>query len=147
MPANRIDEALRSLIPEPVICWLNGQSLESRYSSSGGAGGIGGAIGKAILRRQLGKARLPGAVRMPRASLVAVGAEQVYLFDLARLKAGPFATLPREQVRVARSGHMWKRLDLIADQGQRPQVFTIMVLIGGKRLRSVIAELDPHQGA
>ena len=147
MPASRIDETLRSLIPEPVICWSNGQSLESRYSSSGGAGGIGGMIGKAILRRQLGKARLPGAVRMPRTSLVAVGAEQIYLFDLAKLKAGPFATLRRDQVQMASSGRAWKRLDLIAGPGQPPRAFTIMVLIGRKRLRSVIAELDPHESA
>jgi len=54
MPADRIDQAVRRLSPEPVVCWCNGQSLESRYSSSTtSAGAFGGrAAGVAVLHHQ-----------------------------------------------------------------------------------------------
>lgn len=60
MPASRIDEAVRRFSPEPLLCWCNGQSLESRYSSSvTHAGASGGRVaGAVVLHYQLGRARL-----------------------------------------------------------------------------------------
>ena len=76
MPASRIDEAVRRFSPEPLSCWCNGQSLESRYSPSvtpAGASG-GRAAGAAVLRHQLGRARLQDAAPMPRFPVIAVSA-------------------------------------------------------------------------
>ncbi len=132
-----------------MLCWCNGQSLESRYSSSAGFGGaevVGKLAGAGILRFQLGKARLPGAVRMPRFPLVAVGTSRIFLFDGPMATAPPFATLSRDDVRVVYGGSpMWRRLDLIAD-GETPQrSYTIMAsgLSGARgRMERLVAELE-----
>jgi hypothetical protein len=149
MPASRIDAALRELAPEPVVCWCNGQSLESRYSSSAGSGGaeaLGKLIGTGVLRHQLGSARLAGAVPMPRFPLVAVGARRIYLFDGPLPKNAPFATIGRDEVRVIYGGSaMWRRLDLIADADGTPRCYTIMAsgLSGAAgRLGRLVAELE-----
>ncbi len=149
MPASRIVAALREFAPEPVLCWCNGQSLESRYSASTGPGGAeaAGKLGGAgVLRYQLGKARLPGAVPMPRFPLVAVTGHQVFLFDGPVAAGPPFATLRRDEVRVVYGGSaMWRRLDLIAGGEAGQRAYTIMVsgLGGGrKRMEQVVTELD-----
>ena len=149
MPVSRIEAALKEFAPEPVLCWCNGQSLESRYSSSvgfGGAEALAKVAAVGILRFQLGKARLPGAVRMPRFPLVAVGASRIYLFDGPLATAPPFATLGRDDVRVVYGGSpMWRRLDLIADAETPPRSYTIMAsgLSGaGGRMERLVAELE-----
>jgi hypothetical protein len=83
MPASRIDEAVRRFSPEPVLCWCNGQSLESRYSSSvTSAEAPGGrAAGAGVLRYQLGRARLEDAAPMPRFPVITVSATRIYLFS------------------------------------------------------------------
>src|SRR5215471_2322051 len=141
MPASRIDAALQEFSPEPVLFWCNGQSLESRYSSStgfGGAAAAGKLVGVGVLRHQLGKARLPGAVRMPRFPLVAVGASRIFLFDGPIATTAPFATIRRDEVRVVYGGSaMWRRLDLITDGEAGQRSYTIMAsgLSGaGKRM-------------
>src|SRR5215472_2739266 len=153
MPSSRIDAALRELAPEPVVCWCNGQSLESRYSSagSGGAEAIGKLIGAGVLRHQLGRARLPGAVPMPRFPLVAVGASRIFIFDGPLPKQAPLATISRDQVRAVYGGSaMWRRLDLITDADGVPRCYTIMAsgLSGaGKRLERLVAELEQQPAA
>lgn len=149
MPADRIDEAVRRLSPEHVLCWCNGQSLESRYLSSttfGGAPG-GRVAGAAVLRHQLGKARLDSAVPMPRFPVVAVSASQIYLFGGPVPDREAFAVLPRDQVQVVHGGSaMWRRLDIIAAQEGVSRSYTMMVsgLGGGrKRLERLIDELRP----
>ena len=81
MPASQIDEALRRLSPEPLVCWCNGQSLEARYSSSVAPAGASGGqtAGAAVLRHQLGRARLEDGVPMPRFPVVAVSTSRIYL--------------------------------------------------------------------
>ncbi len=95
MPARNIESAVREFSPEPVLCWCNGQSLESRYSSpavgGGAAGEVGAGIGRAILRRRLDKARPASAEPMPRFPVVAVSASQIFLFD------GPVAKRARSR--------------------------------------------------
>jgi hypothetical protein len=151
MPVSRIEAALKEFAPEPVLCWCNGQSLESRYSSSvgGGADVIAKLAGVGILRFELGKARLPGAVRMPRFPLVAVGASHIFLFAGPLATAPPFATFRRGEVRVVFGGSpMWRRLDLVADgnTAETPQrSYTIMAsgLSGaGRRMDRLVAELE-----
>jgi hypothetical protein len=152
MPASRIDAALTEFAPEPVLCWCNGQSLESRYSSSAGFGGaeaVAKLAGVGVLRHQLGKARLPGAVRMPRFPLVAVGASHIFLFEGPIAAGPPFATLGRDEVRVVYGGSsMWRRLDLIAngETFETPQrSYTIMAsgLSGARgRMDRLVAELE-----
>lgn len=148
MPASRIDSSVRAFAPEPVLCWCNGQSLESRYSSSvagGGAAATGRAIGNAMLRRKAGRARLINAVRMPRFPVVAAGASQILIFDGPIAKQGPFAALRRDQAEVIHGGGlMWRRLDLIvpADEGSRSYTMMVFGLGGGrKRLRRLVGEL------
>lgn len=153
MPATRIEAALKEFAPEPVICWCNGQSMESRYSSSAGLGGAeaaGKLIGAGVLRHQLGKARLPGAVRMPRFPVVAVGASRIFLFDGPIATQPAFATLRRGEVRIVYGGSaLWRRLDLIADDGNSPRTYTIMVSgLGGRgRLERLVAELQRKSAA
>jgi hypothetical protein len=148
MPASRIDQAVRRLSPEPLLCWCNGQSLESRYSSSvtpaGAAGGR--AAGAAVLRYQLGRARLKDAAPMPRFPVIAVSATRIYLFSGPVPGQEAFAVLPREQVRVIHGGNaIWRRLDLLAADDGVPRSYTMMVsgLGGGrKRLEQLIGELQ-----
>src|SRR5712692_11578553 len=124
MPASRIADAVQRFSPEPVLCWCNGQSLESRYSSSTtGAGGLAGrAVGGAVLRHQLGKARLEGAVQMPRFPVVAVTASRIYLFGGPVPDKEAFAVLPRDQVQVVHGGNaMWRRLDILAEHDGVPR--------------------------
>jgi len=139
MPASRIDEAVRRFSPEPVLCWCNGQSLESRYSSSvTSAGASGGrAAGAGVLRYQLGRARLEDAAPMPRFPVIAVSATRIYLFSGPVPGQETFAVLPREQVRVIHGGNaMWRRLDIFAADGGAPRSYTMMVSgLGGGRKR------------
>ena len=149
MPADRIDAAVRRLSPEPLVCWCNGQSLESRYSQSAtSAGAPGGAVGAGVLRHQLGRARRVDAVPMPRFPVVAVSARRIYLFSGPVPDTQAFAVLPRDQVQVASSGNaMWRRLDILAADEGRPRSYTMMVsgLGGGrKRLQRLIDELLPR---
>jgi hypothetical protein len=148
MPASRIEAALREFVPEPVVCWCSGQSLESRYSASTGSvgtGGAGKAAGAGILAFQLRRARRPGQVNMPRFPVAALTGTQVFLFDGPIATRPSFATLPRHEVRVAYGGSpMWRRLDLITDDGTGQRVYTVMAFgIGGgrKRMEGVVAEL------
>jgi hypothetical protein len=147
MPASRIEEAVRRLSPEPLLCWCNGQSLESRYSSSVTSAGSlgGGAAGAAVLRHQLGNARLEGAVPMPRFPVAALSASRIYLFDGPVPEKDAFAVLRRDQVQVVHGGNaMWRRLDLLVIQAGMPRSYTMMVsgLGGGrKRLERLIGEL------
>jgi hypothetical protein len=148
MPADRIDQAVRRLSPEPVVCWCNGQSLESRYSSSTtSAGAFGGrAAGAAVLHHQLGKARLDNAVPMPRFPVVAVSASRIYLFSGPVPDKEAFAVLPRDQAQVIHGGNaMWRRLDILITHDGMPRCYTMMVsgLGGGrKRLQGLIGELQ-----
>jgi hypothetical protein len=147
MPAKYIAVAVAEFAPEPILRWCNGLSQEARYTSSVGGGGsaaAGKAIGNAILRRQLTSARLGTAVRMPRYPVIAVGATRIYIFDGPIAKAGPIATLSRDQVEVIqRRGPMWRRLDLIvpADGGSRSYTIMFFALFGNKRLRGLLTEL------
>ena len=148
MPADRIDEAVRRFSPEPLLCWCNGQSLESRYSSSvTSAGSFGGrTAGAAVLHRQLGKARLEGAVPMPRFPVVAVSASRIYLFGGPVPDKEALAVLVREEVQAVHGGNaMWQRLDLLDTRSGVPRSYTMMVssLGGGrKRLERLIEELQ-----
>lgn len=148
MPASRIDEAVRQLSPEPVVCWCNGQSLESRYSSSTASAGAsaGRAAGAAVLRHQLGRARLGNAVPMPRFPVVAVSASRIYLFSGPVPDKEAFAVLPRDQAQVIHGGSaMWRRLDILTTRDGVPRSYTMMVsgLGGGrKRLQELISELQ-----
>jgi hypothetical protein len=154
MSVAKIESAVREFSPEPVVCWCNGQSLESRYSSSAAGGGAAGAagagIGRAILRRRLEKARPANAEPMPRFPVVAVSAGQIFLFDGPVAKKGPFATLQRDQVQVAHSGSPWHRLDLLASTGEGARTYTVMVFGGPggglKRLKEVVEELSRDGG-
>lgn len=150
MPSSRIDASVREFSPEPILCWCNGQSLESRYSSSVGGGGgaavaAGKLIGNAALRRKLGKARLVEAVRMPRFPVIAAGATQIFIFEGPIVKRGPLATLARDQVEImAGGGPMWRRLDIIAPVNGASRAYTIMRFgpFGGtKQLRALVSEL------
>jgi hypothetical protein len=147
MPARNIEESVVKFAPEPVLSWCSGLSQEARYSSSVGSGSsaaAGKAIGNAMLRRNLNRARLGTAVRMPRYPLLAASASKLFLFEGPIVKAGPFAILPRDQVEVAKSGGpMWRRLDLIVRGDDSDRSYTIMFfsLFGNKRLRSMLAEL------
>ena len=148
MPARKIAVAIAEYAPEPILRWCNGLSLEARYTSSAGGGAAAGkAIGNALLRRQLTRARLGTAVRMPRYPLVAVGATRIYIFDGPIATAGPVAALPRDQVEVVHGGGpMWRRLDLIvaADGGRRSYTVMFFALFGNGRLRGLLTELaDP----
>ena len=148
MPASRIDEAVRRFSPEPLLCWCNGQSLESRYSSSTTSAGASGgrAVGAAVLRRQLGKTRLEDAVPMPRFPVVAVSVGRIYLFGGPVPDKEAFAVLPRDQVQVVHGGNaVWRRLDILAEHDGVPRSYTMMVsgLGGGrKRLERLIDELQ-----
>jgi hypothetical protein len=148
MPASRIDEAVRRLSPEPLLCWCNGQSLESRYSSSVTPAGAsaGRATGAAVLHHQLGRARLEDAVPMPRFPVIALSATRIYLFSGPVPDQEAFAVLPRAQVRVIHGGNaMWRRLDLLTADDGVPRSYTMMVsgLGGGrKRLERLIGELQ-----
>ena len=148
MPADRIDEAVQRFSPDPVLCWCSGQSLESRYSSSTtSAGALGGrAVGAAVLRHQLGRARLEDAVPTPRFPVVAVSASQIYLFSGPAPGKEAFAVLPRDQVQVVHGGNaMWRRLDILHTHNGVPRSYTMMVsgLGGGrKRLERLIDELQ-----
>ncbi len=116
MPADRIDEAVRRFSPEPVLCWCDGQSLESRYSSSAtSARSPGGrTAGAAVLSHQLGKARLEGAVPMPRFPVAAVTASRICLFGGPVPGRAAFAVLQRDQVQAVHGGSsLWRRLDLL----------------------------------
>ena len=135
-------------VPEPVVCWCLGQSLESRYSSSTtGAGGAaaGKLIGAGVLHHKMGKQRLTGGVRMPRFPLIAVTAHSVYLFEYPTPATGPFAILTRDKVQAIYGGNlMWKRLDLVASDGDTMRSYTVMAstLFGaGRRLARVVAVL------
>jgi hypothetical protein len=147
MPARNIEESVVRFAPEPVLNWCSGLSQEARYSSSVGGGGgaaVGKAIGNAVLRRNLKRARLGTAVRMPRYPLLAASASKLFLFAGPIVKAAPFATLRRDQVEVAKSrGPMWSRLDLIVRDEDGGRSYTIMFfsLFGNKRLGSMLAEL------
>jgi hypothetical protein len=147
MPGRNIEETVVRFAPEPVLSWCCGLSQEARYSSSVGGGGgaaLGKAIGNAVLRRNLKRARLGTAVRMPRYPLLAASATQLFLFAGPIVKAAPFAILRRDHVEVARSGGpMWRRLDLIVSEEDGARSYTIMFfsLFGNKRLRAMLAEL------
>ena len=147
MPARSIGESVVRFAPEAVLTWCSGLSQEARYSSSVGGGGsaaAGKAIGNAVLRRNLKRARLAAAVRMPRYPLLAASASKLFLFEGPIVKSGPFAILRRDQVEVTKSGGpMWRRLDLIVRGEDGEQSYTIMffALFGNKRLRSMLAEL------
>jgi hypothetical protein len=134
-----------------VLCWCNGQSLESRYAQARGAGAGAGAAGMAgaaiagkISQRKLRKARLPDAELMPLHPVVAVSASHVMLFEAREVTAGPFAMLRRDQVQVARRGSpMWRRLDLTVKDDAGTRSYTVMVSFAKsqKRLRMVVDEL------
>jgi hypothetical protein len=146
MSAKYIAAAIAEFAPEPILRWGNGLSQEARYTSSVGGGGAaaGKAIGNAILRRKLTNARLATAVRMPRYPVVAVGATSIYIFDGPIAKAGPMATLSRDQVEVIQHrGPMWCRLDLTAPANGGSRSYTVMffALFGNRRLRALLTEL------
>jgi hypothetical protein len=146
-----LESTIYQFSPEPVLCWCNGQSLESRYSQvrgagagAGAAGAIGAGIARTISQRQLGKARLPDAELLPAHPVVAVSASHVMLFDARAATAGPFATFRRDQVRVACRGNpMWRRLDLTVTGDGGTRSYTVMVSFAKsqKRLRMVVDEL------
>jgi len=146
MPARNIEESVVRFAPEPVLSWCGGLSQEARYSSSvgGGSAAAGKAIGNAVLRRNLKRAWLATAVRMPRYPVVAASASKLFLFEGPVVKAAPFAILRRDHVEVAkRGGPMWRRLGLIVRDEDGARSYTIMFfsLFGNKRLRSMLAEL------
>jgi hypothetical protein len=82
---------------------------------------------------------------MPRFPVVALGASQIFLFDGPIAKKAPFATLRRDQVQVVHGGSaMWRRLDLVVDEGEQARSYTMMVFgLGGgrKRLQRLVGEL------
>jgi hypothetical protein len=155
MPSSRIDASVREFSPESILCWCNGQSLESRYSSSVGGGGvpavaIGKLIGNLILRKKLDKARLVEAVRMPRFPVIAAGATQIFIFSGPIVKRGPLATLQRDQAEIVhRGGPMWKRIDIIVPANGTSRSYTMMRFAafgGAKQLRMLANELTGGGG-
>ena len=64
---------------------------------------------------------------MPAAALVAVGREQIYVFEGTIAKAEPLVTLDRHKVSVAHSGKLyrWNRFVLIERGGERRRSYTM----------------------
>jgi hypothetical protein len=147
MSAGKIEAALKSVSPEPILCWCYGQSLEARYSArsaGGAAGAAGAAIGQAVLSRRLAKVRSADAVPLPAAMVVAVSASRILFFHRRSVQDGPVAALQRDQVQAVHRGHFWHRLDLTSSAVDGRRVYTVMVLgpgRGPRRLRQVIREL------
>ena len=141
MPAGRIDQAVRRLSPDSVVCWCNGQRLESRYSASTAyAGAAGGRRpGRPVLRHQRGKARPGNAVPMPRFPVAAVSARRIYLFRGPAPDKEAFAVLPQDQAQVVHGGNtMRRRLDIHTTHDGVPRSYTMMVSglgSGRKRLQ------------
>jgi hypothetical protein len=138
MPAANIERSLAERVPGPVLAWCNGQSLESRYSTSvpapvaGAAGRVGGA---AVLRHQLTKAQRDDAVSMPRFPVIAVTEEQIYVFDGPVARGDAVAVLERSRSGFLVTGKgMWRRLDIVS-QGPPSQSYTVLfnVLFGSRR--------------
>jgi hypothetical protein len=153
MPAARIEAALRERVSEPLICWCNGQSLESRYSTSApprAGGAVPNAGAGVILRHQLGKATRPDAVPMPRFPVIALTADVIYVFDGPVPEEEPLAKLDRARVGVVYGGsRMWRRIDLIVhDEPSRSYTMMVSGLAGSrKRLARLVAELEKRQPA
>jgi hypothetical protein len=152
--ATKTEAALKLVSPEPILYWCYGQSLESRYSRSsavsggGAAGMVGASIGQAIMNRRLAKVRPANAVLLPRIMTVALSAGQVFIFAGRAPADGPVATLQRDQVEAAHSGHVWHRLDLVSTTGEGQRVHTVMAFgpgRGPKRFRQIIGELRPQR--
>jgi hypothetical protein len=147
MSVRKTEAALKSVSPEPILCWCYGQSLEARYSArsaGGAAGAAGAAIGQAVLNRRLAKVRSADAVPLPPAMVVAVSASRVLIFHRRSVQDGPVTTLQRDQVQAVHRGHFWHRLDLTSDAVNGRRVYTVMVLgpgRGPRRFRQVIGEL------
>ncbi|HLZ72742.1 MAG TPA: hypothetical protein VKV26_22795 [Dehalococcoidia bacterium] len=144
MPASRIERALAARVPEPIVAWHNGQSLESRYGRAAPAGGVTRVAAGAILRHQFNKARRPDAVTMPRFPVVAVSAGRVYWFAGPVPAGEPVAVLERAECGVIVSGNWWwRRLDLVA-AGEPARSYTVLFngLFGSrKRLANLLRAL------
>jgi hypothetical protein len=147
MSAGKTEAALKSVSPEPILCWCYGQSLEARYSArsaGGAAGAAGAAIGQAVLNRRLAKVRPANAVPLPPGMVVAVSASRILILSRRALNDGPVAVLQRDQVQVIHRGHLWHRVDLTSAASDGHRVYTVMVLglgRGPRRFRQVIREL------
>ena len=134
MPVGVMERALAERVPEPIVAWWHGQSLESRYSVTAHGGGAGQAGGAAILRRQYKKARRDDAVSMPRWTVVAVTAERIYFFSQP-IEAEAVAVLERASARSSVSGRgMWRRL-IIVSEGAPPRSYTVFFAALGTRRR------------
>jgi hypothetical protein len=135
MPLATRERAVLERVPEPVLAWWWGQSLESRYSPSVYSGGAGYAGAAAIGRRQQKKARREDAVSMPRWPVIAATAERIYIFSGPTPEADAIAVLSRASCRSSVSGKgMWRRLDIVSE-GAPPRSYTVMfnVLFGSRR--------------
>jgi hypothetical protein len=148
MPADNIERSLVERIPEPVLAWCNGQSMESRYSPSvrGPVGVPAAQVGATgVLRHQFSKARREDAVPMPRFPVIAATAERIYVFDGPLASAEPLAVLDRSACQILVSGKaMWHRLDVVYD-GPPPRSYTTFfnLLVGSRRrLNALLAVLD-----
>jgi hypothetical protein len=148
MPAINIERSLTERVAEPILAWCNGQSLESRYSSSVPSV-VGGApariAGAGVLRHQFNKEQRDDAVSMPRFPVIAVTADRIYVFDGPVARAGPLAVLERARCECLLGGRaMWRRLDIV-DTGPPPQSYTVFfnLLLGGRgRLTEMLRTLD-----
>jgi hypothetical protein len=87
---------------------------------------------------------------MPRFPVVAVTADQIYLFEWPIATTGAFATLKRGEVQVIYGGNaMWKRLDLITTDADATRSYTMMasnLSSAGRRLRHVVDVLGNDGG-
>jgi hypothetical protein len=135
MPVATVERNVVERVPEPVLAWWHGQSLESRYSPSVYSGGAGRAGGAAILNHESKKARRDDAVSMPRFPVIAATSERIYIFSGPVPNADAVAVLEKASCRSSVSGKgMWRRLDIVSE-GAASRSYTVFfnVLFGSRR--------------
>ena len=143
----RIEQALLASLPEPVS-WAWGQNTESRYSQTLRPNFLTGLV---LRRMARGKLR-DDAVQLPRFPVLAVGANRLYVFEMAALeratKSGevvaPIASVARaDAVFDVQRGLMWKRVTIIsAREGRSYTIYLNGVFGGRKRVAGTLAALE-----
>jgi hypothetical protein len=133
-------EKIEHAAGEPVVASSMGQSLESRYSSSG-VYSIGRAIAALWSRRRVKIQQPADALDLPNIFNIAVSAASVHFLRPVKGDLEPVASLSRAGLRgQVKRGWFWTRLTLSSEQN-RGSAIVFFSPLAGKGRKDVVREL------
>ena len=133
-------EKIEHAAGEPVVASSMGQSLESRYSSSG-LYGIGRAIAALWSRRRVTVQRPADALELPNIFNIAVSEASVHFLRPVKGDLEHVASLTRAGLQgEVKRGWFWTRLTLSNEQ-KRSSAIVFFSPLAGKGRKDVVREL------